>query len=214
MAKITLDTITSSFAATSLFNTNFSSIATDLNDKVLYRNNPTGEANQMENSLDMNTNDIINVAQMDATGISINGVDVVPTGTTTIPATGLTYDNTTSGLTATNVQAAIDERVVDFDAHLADAVDAHDASAISNVASGNLVATEVQAALNELQTELDSATSGVATNVTNISSNDTQLARGSNHGKNLLINGDFSVNQEAVSGTVVLTSGNYGHDMM
>ena len=113
----------------------------------------------------------------------------------------MTYDNTTSGLTATDIQAALDERVVDFDAHIVDAVDAHDASAISNVASGNLVATEVQAALNELQTELDSATSGVATNVTNIASNDTQLARGDNHGKNLIINGDFSVAQRGTSFT-------------
>jgi hypothetical protein len=41
-------------------------------------------------------------------------------------------------------------------AHLADAVDAHDASAISNVAAGNLAATDVQGALNELQTNIDS----------------------------------------------------------
>jgi hypothetical protein len=64
--------------------------------------------------------------------------------------------------------------------HLSDATDAHDASAISSVASGNLVATDVQGALNELQTELDSATAiiddvanlvtltGVATNATTL----------------------------------------------
>lgn len=34
-----------------------------------------------------------------------------------------------------------------------------------------------------------------------------------NSGRNLLINGDFSVNQEEVSGTVSLTAGEYGHDM-
>lgn len=39
------------------------------------------------------------------------------------------------------------------DAHLADATDAHDASAISSVAAGNLAATDVQTALNELDTE-------------------------------------------------------------
>lgn len=42
-----------------------------------------------------------------------------------------------------------------LDNHLADAVDAHDASAISNVPSGNLAATTVQAALDELQTDID-----------------------------------------------------------
>lgn len=79
------------------------------------------------------------------------------------------YDNATSGLTATNAQAAIDEVEGRLDTaetnistnasgisdHLADAVDAHDASAISNVPSGNLIATDVQAALNELQTDVD-----------------------------------------------------------
>lgn len=77
-------------------------------------------------------------------------------------ASEITYDNTTSGLTATNVQTAIDEVDFDLDAtqviladHIADTSDAHDASAISNIPSGNLAATEVQAALNELQTDVD-----------------------------------------------------------
>lgn len=68
----------------------------------------------------------------------------------------------------------------DIDNHIADAVDAHAASAITNTPTGNLAATTVQAALNELQTELDSATavvndvadlitlSGVAANATNL----------------------------------------------
>jgi hypothetical protein len=42
------------------------------------------------------------------------------------------------------------------DNHIADSADAHAASAITNTPSGNLVATTVQAALNELQSELDS----------------------------------------------------------
>lgn len=44
-----------------------------------------------------------------------------------------------------------------IDDHIADTTAAHAASAISNTPSGNLSATDVQAALNELQTELDSA---------------------------------------------------------
>ena len=45
--------------------------------------------------------------------------------------------------------------IADLDAHLTDSADAHDASAISNVASGNLSSTTVQAALNELQGDID-----------------------------------------------------------
>lgn len=39
--------------------------------------------------------------------------------------------------------------------HIADITDAHDASAISNIPSGNLAATDVQSALNELQSDID-----------------------------------------------------------
>ncbi len=84
-------------------------------------------------------------------------------------ASEISYDNTSSGLTADNVQDAIDEvedRVdtveVDVvtaqstaDDHIADSADAHTASAITNVASGNLAADNVQDALDELQTDVD-----------------------------------------------------------
>lgn len=79
------------------------------------------------------------------------------------------YDNTSSGLTADNVQDAIDEVEDRLDtvessvssvasnlqAHLDDTDGAHAASAISNVPSGNLEATDLQSAVNELQTDID-----------------------------------------------------------
>ena len=84
-------------------------------------------------------------------------------------STAVSFNNVASGLTAINVQAAIDEvegrldtaetsigtNATNLTNHLSDATDAHDASAISNVASGNLTATDVQGALNELQTDVD-----------------------------------------------------------
>jgi len=84
-------------------------------------------------------------------------------------ANEISYDNSTSGLVATNVQAAIDEVEERLDTaesnissnasglsdHLADATDAHTASAITNVPSGNLAATDVQTALDELQSDID-----------------------------------------------------------
>ena len=42
---------------------------------------------------------------------------------------------------------------VELDAHINDTLDAHDASAISSVPAGGLVATDLQAAVNELDTE-------------------------------------------------------------
>lgn len=77
-------------------------------------------------------------------------------------ASEISYDNTTSGLVATNVQAAIDEvegRVQTAEGglsgHITQATDAHDASAISVVPTGNLAADDVQEALVELQTDVD-----------------------------------------------------------
>jgi hypothetical protein len=78
MAKITLDTITSAYASTSLFQSNFSAIEDELNDKVLYRVNPAGEANQMMNDLDMNSNDILNVDALDTTSLTVNGTAITP----------------------------------------------------------------------------------------------------------------------------------------
>lgn len=49
--------------------------------------------------------------------------------------------------------AGLDGTPVELTSHLNDTVDAHDASAISNVAAGGIAATDVQAALNELDTE-------------------------------------------------------------
>ncbi len=43
----------------------------------------------------------------------------------------------------------------DIDNHISNATDAHDASAISNIPSGNLAATDQQAANNELQSDID-----------------------------------------------------------
>lgn len=57
--KITPKVLTSGFASIAPLNENFSNIATELNDKVLYRN--TSEPNQMETTLDMNSNKLINL---------------------------------------------------------------------------------------------------------------------------------------------------------
>jgi len=61
MSKIDLDTISSGYQSTVNLNDNFQSIEDELNNKVLYRDNPDGEPNQMLNDLDMDSNRIINL---------------------------------------------------------------------------------------------------------------------------------------------------------
>lgn len=53
------------------------------------------------------------------------------------------------------IQTQLDSNATGLSDHLADTTDAHDASAISNVPTGNLAATDVQSALNELQSDVD-----------------------------------------------------------
>lgn len=71
MAKITIPNISSGYLSTTALNNAFDSIETELNNKVLYRNNPDGEPNQMENDIDMNGYKILNASSVD-----INGVDL------------------------------------------------------------------------------------------------------------------------------------------
>jgi hypothetical protein len=64
-------------------------------------------------------------------------------------ASAISYDGTTSGLTADNVQDAIDE-------HVGETTDAHDASAISyDGTAAGLAATNVQDAIDELDAVID-----------------------------------------------------------
>ena len=83
MAKITLNDLTSlanDTSAVNSLNQNFTSLETELQDKVLYRDNPTGEPNAMQNDLDMNSNDILNTNRIDTDMLRLNGQDIISTG--------------------------------------------------------------------------------------------------------------------------------------
>lgn len=60
-----------------------------------------------------------------------------------------------------NAQTQLNSNATAISDHLADPTGAHTASAITNVPSGNLVATDVQGALNEIQTQVDGLTGTV-----------------------------------------------------
>lgn len=77
MAKITFDNIASGYASTTTLNNNFDAIEAELNNKVLYRDNPNGEPNTMDSDLDMNENDILNVGSLNVDAFLVNGVDYI-----------------------------------------------------------------------------------------------------------------------------------------
>jgi len=60
MSKITLNDITTEFRGQASINANFTSIEEEFQNKVLYRDNPTGEPNSMQNHLDMNGYYVLN----------------------------------------------------------------------------------------------------------------------------------------------------------
>jgi len=64
MSKITFSNISSGYQTVSTLNSNFDQLEAELQNKVLYRNNPSGEPNQMNNNLDMNGYSIINVGNV------------------------------------------------------------------------------------------------------------------------------------------------------
>ena len=72
MAKITISDIASGYASTTQLNNAFNALEAELNNKVLYRDPPAGEPNQMEADLDMNGNKILNAGD-----IEVNGVNVI-----------------------------------------------------------------------------------------------------------------------------------------
>ena len=83
MAKITIDNITSGYASTTQLNANFDAIESELNNNVLYRNNPAGEPNTMQNDLDMNSNAINNITNLSLSGsLTVGGTDYLASMTT------------------------------------------------------------------------------------------------------------------------------------
>ncbi len=61
MAKLSLPGVGTGFQSTTRINSNFNSIEDEFQSKVLYRDNPDGEPNAMQNNLDMNSNRILNL---------------------------------------------------------------------------------------------------------------------------------------------------------
>lgn len=107
MAKITVDTALTDYGATKL-NQNFQKLVDELNKKVLYRDNPNGEPNQMENALDMNGERILNLPEpvSDNEAARLKDVQNAVRGVNTANLIAVTP---VGGLSATSVQGALQE---------------------------------------------------------------------------------------------------------
>lgn len=87
MSKIDLDPITSGYNLSKI-NANFQKVEDELNNKVLYRDSPTGEPNSMSSNLDMNNRSILNASKISSNVLELGGVQVVPTNLAIDPYNG------------------------------------------------------------------------------------------------------------------------------
>ena len=69
MAKISLTKPVSGYNLAAI-NDNFTALEAEFQNKALYRNNPVGEPNTMENDLDLNSNDLLNVGMLNGVPIA------------------------------------------------------------------------------------------------------------------------------------------------
>lgn len=76
MSKIVLNDVTN-LSSLSVINDNFDKIEQELQNKVLYRDNPEGEPNTVENDVDFNGNDIYNVYNLSVSNsFTVNGKNI------------------------------------------------------------------------------------------------------------------------------------------
>lgn len=87
MSKIDLDPITSGYNLSKI-NANFQKVEDELNNKVLYRDSPAGEPNNMSSNLDMNSKSILNASKISGNILELGGVQVVPTNLAMDPYNG------------------------------------------------------------------------------------------------------------------------------
>ena len=79
MSKLVINSLGSGYASTEKLNEALQAIATEFNDKVLYRDNPTGSPNSMSNDLDMNNHQLLNVGSLQTTNFILDGKQILAT---------------------------------------------------------------------------------------------------------------------------------------
>lgn len=148
MAKITLAKPTSGYNLAEI-NNNFTLIEQEFQNKVLYRDNPVGESNVMENSIDMNSNRILNLLEP-LTANEPARLQDVQNAISGVSTANLVAFTPAGNISSTNVQAAIQE--VDSEKASLVALAAPSGSAlVGHIASGaGAVTTTVHSALQAL----------------------------------------------------------------
>lgn len=142
MSKIVLNDVTN-LNALSVINDNFDKLEQELQNKVLYRDNPEGEPNTLENDVDANGNSLYNIQDLTITGsFTVNGL---------------------------NIEEVVADAAADIEANAASALNsatAAAASAASATASASSATTSASTATTKASEASSSATSAASSATT------------------------------------------------
>ena len=172
MTKVVVPDIDSGYNLTQI-NVALQQLANELNTKVLYRDNPVGEPNAMNSLLDMNSKQIINLPAP-ATQNSPARLQDVQSAIVGLAPASLVPFTPASGVSATTVQAAIEEVAGDVTALNSSLT----ASSGSNIVgflpfgTGAITTRKLQAKVREVRKSVEDF-GGIADGVTN---NDSAIA--------------------------------------
>jgi hypothetical protein len=228
MAKITLPTIASGYASITQLNSAFDSIEQEFNNKVLYRDNPTGEANQMEVSIDMNNNSITNVDGISTETITVDGIDLTAqitasqassaaaaasataaansassaSGSASTATTGASTATTQASNASTSASAAstsASNAATSASAAATSATNAANSATAAQTAETNAETAETNAAASEAQVATDAASA--ATSASQASTSATNAASSASSASTSATNAASSASSASTSAT-------------
>jgi len=175
MAKITIDNLSSGYASLTTLNANFDAIEAEFNNKVLYRDNPSGEPNTMEQDLDMNNYSINNVDNLDVVSLVVNGVDL--TAQVTAAATSATNAAASAAAALTSeTNAASSASSASSSATTATTQASAASTSATAAASSATAAASSATAAAASETAAASSASSASTSATNASTSETNAA--------------------------------------
>ena len=187
MAKITLNDQTTGYLSSSAINTNNSLIEDHLNNKVLYRDNPTGEPNQLNTNLDMNFNTLLNVSTdinedgslmtvADGNALYLPLAGGALTGPVTIQAPTLATHPVTKGIHDVDKAAETAARVNSDDIETAARIAADDAETAARISADDAITSAYTSADASLQDQMTGTTPLAASAFSEVSWHDQEVA--------------------------------------
>jgi hypothetical protein len=192
MSKIVLNDVTN-LNALSVINDNFDKLEQELQTKVLYRDNPEGEPNTLENDVDANGNSLYNIQDLTIDGnFTVNGKSIEEV-----------IDEATQGiednaLAAQNAATAAQASAVAADAS-ADAADVSEANALD---SENAAAASASSAASSAT----SATSSASTATTQAGIATTKASEASTSASNAATSASTATTQAGIATTGASTA--------